>query len=456
MPSRPRHSRSSGARPISVARLVSVAAIAATALAGCATGGAGGAGSGKSLTSSAPSTALTGDLTVWSWDVAATALKKAAPAFEKKYPKVKVKVVDIGYDNAYDKISVGLQSGHGLPDVVTVETDHMAGYIGAFPHGFVNLTPAAGSMKADFDPTKWAASTDTAGHLYSLPWDDGPVGLFYRRDYFTAAHIDPSSIKTWDQLVAAGKKIKAATGKKLLVADVTNGDSLFPMLLQQQGASYFTKDGKVSLDSPQALKALQLEKAMQDAGLIDNEKGWDGLVSATKAGNVATQPIAVWWTGTLTSEMPKLSGKFGVLPLPAFEPGGATTSNNGGSTLAIPSQSKHPDAAWAFVKFALTDRANAVAMMKNEGLFPSYLPALTDPYFQAPQPYFGGQPIYRLFGEAVKHIPPFVYTADSTKASDVVNNMVAGVLLNGNDPKSALAGAAKQIANSTNRKLAGS
>jgi lactose/L-arabinose transport system substrate-binding protein len=440
------------------ARLIGAATIAATLVAGCATGGGGGAGggAGSALASTAAPAAVSGNVTVWSWDVAAAALKKVVPAFEKQYPKVKVKVVDIGYDNAYDKISVGLQAGHGLPDVVTVETDHMAGYIGTFPNGFVNLAPAADPMKADFDPTKWAASTDAKGHLYSLPWDDGPVGLFYRRDYFAAAHVDPASIKTWGQMVAAGKQIKAATGKQLLVADVTNGDSLFPMLLQQQGASYFTEDGKVSLDSPQALKALQLEKTLQDAGLIDNEKGWDGLVSATKAGKAAAQPIAVWWTGTLTSEMPKLSGKFGVIPLPAFEPGGATTSNNGGSTLAIPSQSKHAKAAWAFIKFALADKANAVAMMKDEGLFPSYLPALSDPYFQAPQPYFAGQPIYRLFGEDIKNIPPFVYTSDSTKASDVVNNMVAGVLLNGKNPQAALSDAAKQIANATNRKLAGS
>lgn len=440
-----------------LALLAGTTLLASGLVTGCAAGGGGGNNpnaNGSQLVSKAPKD-ISGTVKVWSWDVAAKALKDVVPAFEKQHPKVKVEVTDIGYDNAYDKISVGLQSGHGLPDVLTIETDHMAGYIGAFPNGLVDLAPAADSMKADFDPTKWDASTDGNGHLYSMPWDDGPVGLFYRRDYFKAANVDPSSIKTWDDFVSAGKKIKAATGKKMLVMDVTNGDSLFGTLMQQQGASYFTKDGKVSLDSPQALKALQLEKTLQDNGLIDNEKGWDGLVSATKAGKVATQPTAVWWTGTLTSEMPNLSGKFGVLPLPAFEPGGATTSNNGGSTLAIPSQSKNAKAAWEFIKFALANKDNAVAMMKSEGLFPSYLPALADPYFQAPQPYFGGQPIYTWFGDALKHIPPFVYTSDSTKASDIVYNMVAGVLLNGKDPSSALSGAAKQIANDTNRKLAG-
>ncbi|MGW1682177.1 ABC transporter substrate-binding protein [Saccharopolyspora sp. NPDC002376] len=425
---------------------------------GCAIGGADMAplaSNGQQLVGvvDAPDS-VSGNVTVWSWDVAAEGLQALVPEFRKKYPKVTVTIVDIGYDNAYDKISVGLQSGSGLPDVVTVGTDHMAGYFGTFPHGFVDLAPAAKGEQQDFDPTKWQSSTDGHDRLYSLPWDSGPVGLFYRRDYLATAGVDPASLITWQQLLDAGKQIKATTGKKLLVDDITNETSMFPMLLQQQGASYFTPDGRVALDSPEALRALRLLKDMQDADLIDNEKGWDGLVSATKSGTAATAPTAVWWTGTLTSEMPELAGKFGVLPLPAFDLGGPTTSNSGGSTLAIPSQAANPTAAWAFVHFALASRSNAVETMRQQGLFPSYLPALSDPFFDEPQPYFGNQPVYRLFADMVGHAPPFVYTTDSSRASDLVNNMVAGVLLNGKDPAQALRDTARQIANATGRELA--
>ena len=73
-------------------------------------------------------------------------------------------------------------------------------------------------------------------------------------------------------------------------------------------------------------------KTMNDKGLLKNVKGWDGQVTAAKDGDSAVNPEAVWWIGTLTGEAPELSGKYGVQPLPAFAPGGGTTSNSGGST----------------------------------------------------------------------------------------------------------------------------
>ncbi len=150
----------------------SACAIAAVALAGCATGGTSsgnppanatspdaatssepGASGAAGTESSAPAE-LSGEITVWSWDVAAEGMKRLAPEFEKAHPGTTIDVVDIGYDNAYDKISVGLQANAGLPDVITVETDHMPGYIAAFPNGFTDLAPAVGDQKADFDPSK--------------------------------------------------------------------------------------------------------------------------------------------------------------------------------------------------------------------------------------------------------------------------------------------------------------
>lgn len=451
--------------------MLGAATIAMLALAGCATGGVGGGSGAQSSSSqsaasqgatggqaggqaSSPPAALSGDITVWSWDVAAEAMKRLAPDFEKAHPGTKIDVVDIGYDNAYDKISVGLQANAGLPDVITVETDHMPGYISAFPKGFTDLAPTVGDDKADFDPSKWAASSDNAGHLYSIPWDSGTVALYYRSDYLKDAGIDPASLKTWDDVVAAGEAVKAKTGHTLLSIDVSSGGT-FLMLLQEQGKGIFDADGTIAISSPEAVRALTLLKTIKDKGLLDNVKGWDGRVTATKDGKSAMHPEAVWWIGTLTSEMPELKGKFGVVPLPVFADGEAPTSNNGGSTLAVPSQAKNPALAEAFVKWLLTDDANQVSMMKNEGLFPSYLPALKDPFFHQADPYFGGEKVYELFADLTAKIPAINYTQDYAKATDIVANAVVASVLNGKDPKAALDDAAKQIATSTGRKIAG-
>lgn len=407
-------------------------------VAACATGGV----PAKEAPKLAASQAAQGTIEIWSWDVAATALQRLAPEFEKAHPGVKVKVTDIGYDNAYDKITVGLKSGSGLPDVITLEDTAIPGYAVNFPGGLVDLSAVAGKYESDFDPAKWAAAKSAKG-LFALPWDSAPVGLFYRRDYFEQAGVDPESIATWDDAVKAGEKIKQATGKRLFVTDLTSSAG-FTTLLQQLGQGYF-KGGKVAVNSPEAVRVLTLLKTLKGKDLLQNEKGWDGRVTATKQGKAATQPTAAWWTGTLTGEMPELSGKFGVIPLPAFDQGGARTSANGGSALAITAQTKNQDTAWAFVEWLLANKEQQVSMMKKEALFPAYLPALADPFFDEAQPYFGGQKINRLFADQVKAIPPVELTADDTQAGEFLKKAVSGAVLNGKDPKAVLDEAAKQI-----------
>lgn len=429
--------------------LAALIAAGAMALSGCAFGGSAGGSATLGTTADA-----TGTITVWSWDVAATALKRLAKQYQSAHKGTTIKVVDIGYDNAYDKISVGLQAGTGLPDLITLETDHNQGYITQFPKGFVDLNPVFGTLKSDFDPFKWSAGTDKSGALRMAPWDSGTVGLFYRSDYFASAGIDPASIRTWDDLVAAGSTIKAKLGKTLLSADLSAGGG-FSMLLQQQGQGLFDSKGEITVNTPQAVRTLTLLKTMNAKGLIKNVKGWDASVTSAKDGDSAVTPEAVWWIGTLEGEAAELSGKYAVRELPVFESGDAPTSNNGGSGLAIPSQAKNPALAAAFMKYVLADSANQESMMKQEGLFPAYLPALKSSYFEQPSDYFGGQKVFQTFAELTPKIPSITFTSDQSVASDAVANAVVAAVLNGADPKKALDDAAQQIATSTGRKIAG-
>lgn len=427
--------------------LIPVAALAL--LSGCAMGGTGG----PAPVELDPDATPAGEITVWSWDVAATALSRLADEFEAAHPGTSVEVVDVGYDNAYDKLSVGLQAGSGLPDLVTIETDRAPGYIAEFPNGLVDLTPVFAEHEADFDPFKWSAHSDEDGALKIVPWDSGTVGLFYRTDYFEAAGVDPADVETWDDLVKAGERIKVETGRTLLSLDVATGGG-FQMLLQQQGQGLFDEDGDITVASPEAVEALTLLQTMNERGLLKNVKGWDGRVTSAKNGDSAVTPEAVWWIGTLLGDAPELAGTYGVTALPAFEEGGARTSNSGGSGLAIPAQAENPDLAAAFTEFVLADAEHQVSMMAEEGLFPSYLPALEDEYFSAPQDYFGGQPVYELFAEQTAQIPSITFTTDNAEATDIVGNAVVAAVLNGADPATVLQDAAEQIATATGREIA--
>lgn len=429
-------------------RTLLVPAVALALLSGCTMGG--GAAAPVTLD---PSAKPTGEITVWSWDVAATALTRLGAEFEEANPGTTINVVDVGYDNAYDKLSVGFQAGSGLPDLVTIETDRAPGYINEFPTGLADLTPVLGDKEAEFDPFKWAAESDKDGALKVAPWDSGTVGLFYRSDYFEDAGIDPADIATWDDLVAAGETIKEQSGHTLMSLDVATGGG-FQMLLQQQGQGLFNDAGEITVNSPEAVEALTLLQTINEKGLLKNVTGWDGRVTSAKDGDSAVTPEAVWWIGTLLGDAPELSGSYGVTELPAFADGGVRTSNSGGSGLAIPTQAKNPNLAAAFLDYTLADTDNQASMMVNEGLFPSYLPALETEFFSEPQEYFGGQKVYELFAEQTANIPPITFTTDNAEASDIVANAVVAAVLNGADPATVLNDAAEQIATATGRSIA--
>ena len=430
-------------------RAFAAGVVAATLLAGCAVGGSS---SDAAPVANASPAELKGSITVWSWDVAATALKRIAADYQAAHEGTTINVVDVGYDNAYDKISVGLQSGSGLPDLITVETERIPGYLEQFPTKFVDITAPLESEKANFDPSKIDAAT-IDGKLFGIPWDSGTDGLYIRTDYLKQANVDASTISTWADFVTAAEKVKAATGKTAMDIDISSG-SMFLQLMQQQGAGIFNADGKISVNGPEGVAALKLLQELNGKGLINNVKGWDARVSAAKAGNSAFCATAVWWMGTLKSEAPELSGKFAVQPWPAFAAGGGITSNNGGSNLMVPAQAKNIDLAVDFAKFALANVANQNGMMKNEGLFPSYLPALNDPLYAEADPYFGGQAALKVFADLTAQIPPTYYTGDYAAASDIVANATADAILNGTDAQTALDGAADAIAKATKREIA--
>ncbi|WP_054536297.1 ABC transporter substrate-binding protein [Herpetosiphon geysericola] len=398
-----------------------------------------------------------GEITVWAWNVAAKSLEATVPSFNQKYPNVKVTIQDLGRTDVYDRLTTGLQAGGaGLPDVVAIESDRMDVYTATFPEGLADLTSRASKYEKDFDPSKWAQSKIN-DKIRSIPWDSGPTGLWYRVDIFQQAGVDPKSIETWADLIAAGEKILTTTGgkTKLLPVDIVADDAGFRMMTNQLGVCcYFNSDGKINLTNEKSVQALTLLKEINDKGLIANINGWDGTVAATKNGDVATVPFGVWYSGTIIDQAPDLSGKWDVMLLPAFEKGGNRAANLGGSTLAIPAASKNIDAAWAFVEYALATNEGQNLMMEKFGIWPSYQPAYSADLYSKPVAFFNNQPIWKMFADEIKNIPPATYTKDYAKGQAVLASAQSKVLSQGMDPKQALQEAADELANQTGREIA--
>ncbi|WP_347862290.1 extracellular solute-binding protein [Salimicrobium sp. PL1-032A] len=265
-----------------------------------------------------------GEITVWGWNVAAQSMEMAAEGFQEKYPEMEVNVEDIGRLDIYEKLTVGLASGgNGLPDVVLVESDRLANYQEQFPEALTNLSELGYDEHADkFGEYKRSVTQDNDGNFFAAPWDIGPTGVFYRTDIFEEAGVNPEDIETWEDYVEAGKTIKSETGTDMVPIDIAADDALYRIMMNQQGAYYFDEEGNIDVNSEESKKAFEVIEQLNNEELVLNNDGWNGVVSATVNGEVATVPFGVWYSGTIMDQAPDQNGDWGVFKVPAFEEGG--------------------------------------------------------------------------------------------------------------------------------------
>jgi len=396
---------------------------------------------------------ISGEITVWSWDIAAKALQATVPSFNKQYPNVKVNIVDLGNQQVYDKGLSGCAAGGAdLPDVYSVENNEAEVFWARFPNCFTDLNtlaPSANAFKGNFPAFKWT-ELQVGNKTYAMPWDSGPVVMFYRRDLYQKAGVNPDSIETWDDYIAAGKKIVAATGAKVGVIANGTDDEWFRMLANQNGCFYFSNDAKsVTVNKPGCVTALETVKKLIDSGVV-MQGGWNEQIQAFKAGKVATSMFGGWYEGTIRSNAPELEGKWGVFRMPAAKKGGVRAANLGGSALALPASSKNKAAAWAFIRHALATTEGQVTMLKEYGLVPSYLPALKDPYINTASKYWGGQTVWKTILDTLGNVPQARGTQYFQEARQIMvktqADYVAGRF---KSAKEALDNAAKQISSAT-------
>ncbi|PRO67009.1 extracellular solute-binding protein [Alkalicoccus urumqiensis] len=398
---------------------------------------------------------VSGDITIWGWNVAAASMELAVEGFQEQYPDVNVTVEDIGREDVYDRLTVGLAAGgSGLPDVTLVETDRLDNYAAEFPDGFVNLSEHGFDEHEDkFVDSKVEAMKNDDGDFIYAPWDIGPAAVFYHVPTFEEAGVDPESIETWDDYMDAGEEILSATDSQMVPVDIAADDALFRMMLNQQGAYYFDEEGNIDLTSDEAVQAMSAIQEMEDRGLVQNTDGWDGTVTATVNQTVATVPFGVWYSGTIMDQAPDQSGDWGVFKLPAFEEGGNRNANLGGSDLAALSSSDNPEAAVAFVEYFTTDEEAQVAALDEYGIFPSLTEAYENEFFAEEDEFFNNQPIWEMFAEISEGIPAANYTSDYARAFRYSSDAQADALLQDTDVAEALQTAAEQLANETGREI---
>lgn len=387
-------------------RLVAAAAVTAASVLLAACGGSEDSGSSGGQPQGSPDAvdaALEkgGTITYWSWTPSAEA---QVAAFQKEYPNVKVNYVNAGTGNDhYTKLQNAVKAGSGAPDVAQIEYQIVPQF--ALPGALVDLREYGfDQYESAYTPSTWTAVHAGDG-LYGLPQDSGPMALFYNKEVFDKYAITVP--KTWDEYVAAAKKLHAADPKKFLTNDT--GDAGFATsMIWQAGGKPFATDGKnvtVNLQDDGSKKWTGVWNQLIEGGLVASIPGWsDEWFKALGDGTIASLPIGAWMPGVLEASVKGGAGKWRVAPLPTYD-GQPATAENGGSTQSVLKQSANPALAAGFVRW-LNHGAGVKPFLASGG-FPSTKADLEDPAFVGKKSaYFGGQPINQILTASAGQVVP--------------------------------------------------
>jgi trehalose/maltose transport system substrate-binding protein len=346
--------------------------------------------------------------------------KSAAQAWAKKTGN-EVQVVSTPNDGSerlalYQQV---LSAGSDKIDVFQIDVV----WPGLLSAHLLDLKPFTKGVEKDHFPSMIANNT-VGSRLVAMPWFTNAGLLFYRKDL-----LDKHGEKvpaTWEDLSASAKKVQdaeRAAGNDKMWGFVWQGrayeglscDAL-EWVASYGGGSVVDSKGKVTVNNPNAAKALQM--AASWVGTISpksvlnyGEEEARGVFQAGNAVFMRNWPYA--WSLGQGADSP-VKGKIGVTVLPKGGAAGRNAATLGGELLAVSKYSKNSALAADLVMYM-----TSAVVQKERALKGSYNPTLGALYKDADilsaNPFMGE--LYSTFTSAV----PRPATVTASKYNQVSN-----------------------------------
>jgi multiple sugar transport system substrate-binding protein len=279
--------------------------------------------------------------------------------------------------------------------------------------------------------------------LWCLPWGTDLYALFWNKDLFEAAGLDPETPpQTMEQLVEYADKMTKVGGDGKLeqigfIPDLSwSHTDLYARLF---GGFWYSDDGMhVTANSQPMLDALTWQQQFYDKYGYDNvlsfSSGFGEYASpdhAFYAGKVAMMVDGEWQTGPnfISAFKPELNYGVAAFPPPASNAERAGTIVNQGTVVVIPTGGKNKDAAAQLLAWMMSPEVVAEEFCFNANL-PTSKKAAQDPCFTS-------NPKFKVFTDLMSSPNAFsiITTPISLELIDALGQVEEQVLHTGADPK---------------------
>lgn len=340
------------------------------------------------------------------------------PSFQAKHPGVAVDLQLVSGRALPERLRAAFWADLDVPDLVELEISS-AGTMFRGPLdaiGFVDLTDWLKEsgwygrlVQTRFGP--WSSR----GRIFGLPHDVHPVMVAYRRDIFEAEGVDVSAIETWDDFIGVARKLMGSPDEhgqfaRYMMEMSDSGSGQLEVLLFQRGGGYFDAGGRVIFDNAVGLATLKwYVPLVAGPGRIGNSLPGSSeiMTQALEEGYFLCIFTPDWRTRYLFEiAAPKMSGKWALMPLPAFEPGGRRTSTLGGTMIGLTKKSQHKELALELALHLYYDKETLPERFATTNILPPLKESWSHPEFDRRRPYWSNQPIGRLYADLAEQTPP--------------------------------------------------
>ncbi|WP_427172823.1 extracellular solute-binding protein [Arthrobacter sp. 92] len=371
-------------------RVLSVAAltIMGAGLAACG-GGAGG-------TTAASATTAKGPIKIWysnnefevKWG------KDMVAAWNAAHPDQQVDAQEIPAGKSSEEvIGAAITAGNApclvfnTAPVAVPQFQKQGGLVAldSFPDGAQYIKDRTGDLADQYK------SSD--GKMYQLPWKSNPVVLFYNKDVFAKAGLDPEKPKMATQaefLDTARTLVKSGAVANAVWPSPASDFyqswfDFYPFYAANSGGTTLLKDGKATFDSEQGKQVATMFQTLYKENLASKEAYKGDSFAEGKAGMSLAGPWAV----------AAYKGKvnWGTVPVPGAQAQSAGSTFSDAKNVAMYSACKNQGTAWEVMKFA-TSKEQDGKLLSATGQMPMRKD-LTTAYAD----YFSKNPAYKQFAD---------------------------------------------------------
>lgn len=280
------------------------------------------------------------------------------------------------------------------------------------------------------------------GRVFALPHDVHPVMLAYRQDVIEEEGIDVERLDTWDKFLDVGRRVTrdidgdGAIDRYMIDLPSGGGDHL-RMLLLQAGGMIFDESGEVAFDREEAVRVVLWYVRTTDnpprgqpPTRISTAAGWGQTLSQNMLDKRVLFVLTPdWRSRMIEGEIPQLEGTMRLMPMPAWEAGGRRTTTWGGTGLAFPKAGRNFELAWELAVRLYYDPADLERRFASLNILPPNRDAWDLPEYDRPRPYWGGQPIGRMYAGLAPDVPGEIVNAFTQTAIGKLGEAVTRISL---------------------------